>query len=299
MNTTLPRPSGITRIGACIIATLGLGIASALATPTVKLNLGGKVFGKDLEIDASSGTWHLSASKAYSYKLLGTCTGTGALANVVPPGTPISTFLNFLKPGSGSSLSGVYDNPSGDLGFVVLEKTYTGTKTLPSIGAVTLSAKITGGTSDNGEVYLKVDHVTFTSASPTPLGTIVFDSGAQFVVSAAPQIQFNAAGQPPVSEGAGSIKILVTRYGNTKGVAKAKYTTVDGTASSIGNKDFTAQSGTVTFGNKVTKQFITIPITDTLIKDKTRKFTVVLSTPNKGTVLGTKLVNTVAISDNE
>lgn len=306
MKTILSHNSSFARGGALVIASLGLAVVSAFAVPTVELKVGGKdkngddfEFGKGLELNATSGTWVLSPSKAYSYKLVGTCTGTGALAGAFPKGTPITTFLNFLKPGSGSTLAGLYDNPTGKLGFVVLDKTYTGDRTLPGYGAVTLSAKITAGVKSNGEVYLNVTEVNFTSATPGPLGTIKFDNGAKFIINAAPQIQFKAKGQTAFSEGSGNIQISVTRFGNIKGATSVKFATVDGTASSVGNLDFVSTTGVINFAAKDSEEFITIPVTDNATKDGNRKFTIVLSDPKKGSVLGKNTVNTVVISDND
>ncbi|MEO5913979.1 MAG: Calx-beta domain-containing protein [Luteolibacter sp.] len=307
MKTLEPRTSGLARIGA-VVATLGLAVVGAFATPTVQLNVGGKdkngddyEFGKGIELHASSGTWVLSKSKGYSYKLVGTCTGTGALATAFPAGTPISTFLNYLKPGSGSTLSGSYSNPSGQLDFEVLHKTYTGNKTLPGLGAVTLSATIIAGTKLSGEVYLDVTDVDFTSTNPTPLGTIKFDKGAKFIINTAPQVQFFTK-VPFGNENSpsGTIDVVVTRYGNLKGVAKVHYETSDGTASSVLNKDFTAQNGNVTFNSKDTEETISIPITNNAIHDKNRKFTITL-TPLaiNGAVLGPKSVATVTIVDDD
>ncbi len=306
MKTNYPALSGITRTGAIIATTLGLAVVSAFATPTVELKVGGKdkngkdfEFGKGIELNATSGTWRLSASKAYTYKLVGTCTGTGALAGAFPKGTPITTFLNFLKPGDGSLVAGIYDNPKGRLGFKVIDKTFVGNKTLPNFGKVTLSAKVVAGTTSTGEVYLNVTEVKFTSTNPTPLGTIKFDKGAKFIINTAPQIQFNAKGQEPFLESVENVQILVTRFGNTKGRTTVNYTTVDDTAISIGDLDFKATAGTLVFEKNVTEAFITVPITDNLIDQPNRSFKIVLSTPQAGSVIGRNPENTVVINDND
>ncbi len=299
MKTILPNTSGFARTGALVIASLGFAAVSAFAVPTVVLKVGGKnaEFGPGLDLNASSGKWVLTASKAYSYELEGTCSGTGALAGVIPKGTPISTFLSFITPGSGSLIEGIYNNPKGKLGFTVINETFTGTKTLKNFGKVTLSAKVVAGTKTNGEVYLSVTEVKFTSKNPTPLGTVKFDKGAKFTVNAAPQIQFNAKGQEPFLENVGTAQILVTRFGNTKGATTINYTTVDGTA--ISGVDYTLTAGTLTFADGDSEEFITVPITDNAVDQSNRSFKIVLSSPQPGSVIGRNPENTVFINDND
>jgi hypothetical protein len=296
MKTTPFCMSHVTRTGAIIISALGLGVVGAFAAnPIVKVPINGDEFGKGLEIHATSGSKKLPRSKGYSYEIQGTCSGTGSLVNLIPPGTPVSKFINFLAPGKSKFISGFYDNPSLDREIVAIDRVFTGTKTVPSLGAVTLSAKITAGTLASGEVYFDVTNVKFSSTNAAKPGTIKFDSGAKFVISAAPEIQFKAKGQS-INEGQGSINIQVTRFGNKRGVATAFYETVDGTA----NGDaYTMTSGKITFANNETNKIITVPILDNAVKDGYRKFTVVLSSPKKGTVLGTKVETTVGIFDND
>lgn len=296
----------LTRTAAVVVSTLAFALVSAFATPTVTLKIGGKdkngdsfEFGKGLEINATSGSWRLSASKAYSYKVVGTCSGTGAMAKLVPPGTPISALLNTIKPGSGGVLSGVYANPGGKLNFKAIDRTVQGVVPVSGLGNVTFSAKIVAGTTGTGEVYLNVTNVSFTSTKSSNLGTIKFDTGAKFIINTAPQIQFKAKGQTPFGESSGSIQISVTRFGFTKTSSTIDYVTVDGTASSIADQDFTATSGTLTFPKNVTELFVTIPITDNATIDGSRKFTIVLSNPKSGSVIGKNPVNTVVISDND
>ncbi len=288
--------SHFTRTGAIIISTLGFGVVGAFAaSPILKLPINGEEFGEGLEIHVTSGSKKLPLSKGYSYDIEGTCSGTGSLVNLVPPGTPISKFINFLSPGKSKFISGFYDNSGLDREIAAIDKTFTGTRTVPSLGAVTLSAKITAGTLASGEVYFDVTEVTIDSANAAKPGTIKFDSGAKFVISAAPEIQFKAKGQS-VTEGQDSIDIQVTRFGNKRGVATAFYETVDGTAN---GDDYTTTSGKITFANNETNKVITVPILDNAEKDGYRKFTVILKSPKKGTVLGSKVETTVGIFDND
>lgn len=297
MKTTLHAPSGIARTGAIITAILGFAAVTAFARTTVNLKIGGKgfEFGQGVELKASSGSQRLIPSQSFTYRIVGTCTGTGALARAFPAKTPISTFLNLLKPGNGALVAGTYPNPSGKLGFTVINQTFTGTRKINKFGDVTLSAKVVAGTRTNGEVYLEVTQVKVTSANKAPLGTIQFDRGAKFIVDIAPLIQFNAKGQAAFAENVGTVQILVTRFGNTKGATTINYTTVNDTA--VSDLDFTPTAGTLSFADGDTEEFITVPIINRPEANGRRSFKIVLSSPQAGSVIGRNPENTVVIID--
>jgi hypothetical protein len=68
-----------------------------------------------------------------------------------------------------------------------------------------------------------------------------------------------------VGEGAGSALITVQRTGGTSGTATVQYSTSNGSA--VAGSDYSAVSGTLTFGNGVSSQTFTVPITqDTLVE---------------------------------
>lgn len=284
------------RIGACIIATFGLGVVGASALqPSVKVPLGGEEFGKNLEIHVSSGDRLIAASESYTYQMVGSCAGTDDLAKLIPAGTPISTFLNKLSAGNSKYISGIYANPGGALPITVIDRKFSGKLTYPSVGLVTLSATIKAGITNTGEAYLDVVDVVVNSPGTTLKGTIKFQSGSKFVITTAPLIQFKTPTRSTL-ENSGTVDIYVTRFGNLKGTASADYTTVPGTADS---SDYTPVSGTVVFANGETQQTITVPITDNADKDGTRVFALTLSSPNKGSVIGPKNIINVTIRDDD
>ena len=283
------------RVGASIIATLGLGIACASALqPSVKVPLGGEEFGKNLEIHVSSGDRVIALSESYTYSVVGSCAGTDDLAKLIPAGTPISTFLNMLSKGNSKYIAGIYDNPTNARVVTPIDRNFSGKLTYPKVGVVTLSASIKAGINANGEAYIDVFDVVVNSAT-TLKGTIKFQSGSKFVISTAPLIQFKTPTRN-TSENSGTVEIYVTRFGNLKGTASANYTTVPGTADAT---DYTPVSGTVIFPNNVTQQTITVPILDNADKDGTRVFALTLSEPNKGSVIGPKDIINVTIQDDE
>ena len=101
-----------------------------------------------------------------------------------------------------------------------------------------------------------------------------------------------------VSEGA-IATLTVTRTGGTLGTAIVSYATGPGSATS--GTDYTARTGTLTFGPGVTSQTITVPtINDTLVEGP-ETFTVALSSPSPAASvsLGSPAAATVTINDND
>jgi len=288
MKTTLFNQPAIVRFFSCAAAVLGLGMAPVLAasSPIITLPLGSQDFGVGNEIHVTSKA-ALAPSVSYKYRVQGTCVGTGALAGLVKSGTPISALFDSVK------LSGTYSNPGGKLPIVVFNKKYSKTTTIKGVGKVTLSAVVKGGTEANGKVYFDVTKVKITSANPLPAGTIRFEKGAKLVITAAPVIQFKATAKN-VSESGGKIDLIVTKLGYDK--ATIQYSTADLDADA---GDYTPATGTVNFGLKNNEQIIPITILPNNVKDGFRKFTVTLSSPSSGAILGSKTVVTVGILDDD
>jgi Calx-beta domain len=285
MKTTLFNPSSFARLGACVVATLGLGIASAVAVPSVTLLVGGQDFGPGNTMKATSKAL-LSPSVAYEFSVEGTCVGTGGLKKLVKPGTPISVFFNKL------TLSGTYDNPSGKLPITIFNKTYKATQTINGV-PVTISAKVKGGTEANGKVYFEVTNVKVTSPAPLPDGTIRFEPGAKVVISAVPVVQFKTISKN-VSESGGTVEVEISKIG--KGACSVTLTSADLNAN---NTHYTPVSQTVSFGTSLTKVVVPVTILPNTVKDGYRKFTLTLSSPTNGAVLGTKKVQTIGILDDD
>jgi hypothetical protein len=101
-----------------------------------------------------------------------------------------------------------------------------------------------------------------------------------------------------VSENGSSVSISVARLLNTAGAVTVNYATVAGTATA--GVDFTSASGTLSWadGEAGTKSFNVTILEDSLVEaDET--FTVTLSNPTGGAVLGSPATATVTILENE
>lgn len=279
---------------ASIVAVLAVSTTASFAAPNAVLKVGGKKFGDGQQIKVVS-QGKISASKLFKYKLDGTVTGSGPVAKLAPAGTPIGKFLDALEPGTSKELSGSFSNPSGKLPVEFINRKISGNKTVPGVGVVSVKALITGGADASGKVYLNVTGVKVKSNGASVPGFIKFDKGATLSVDIASVITLSATNQG-VDEDAGSVNVVVFRTGNLKGAASVQYATAFGTANET---HFTPTSGTLTFANGEKQKTISVPITGNTINDTSRNFTLTLSSPGSGVVLGTKLTNTINIFDND
>ncbi len=190
--------------------------------------------------------------------------------------------------GNGSALSGLdYTATTGTV-------TFNGGETSKTVRIPILDDTLAEG----NETF------TFTLSNPTGGATLATPSTAVItivdneVVSA---LKFGSAVYS-VNEGAGSVTLTVLRTPSTSSDVRVNFATADGTAissSPTGLNDFTATTGTLTFGAGNASATIVIPIIQDTRAEGNETFTVVLSNPQGGATLGTPSVATVTIVDDE
>lgn len=109
-----------------------------------------------------------------------------------------------------------------------------------------------------------------------------------------------ATAQVSEAAGTGSVQIDVERVGGSLGAVGVQATTADGTA--LAGSDYTAPLVPVPLawadGEKGTRSF-TIPITNDTVHEQDEDFTVVLSSPTGGAVLGVPSTETVTIQNDD
>jgi len=183
----------------------------------------------------------------------------------------------------------------------------------PPTVSLRLSGGQTGTTTTNPDgsfAFTGLPFCTDFTVTPDPLENYTF-SPSSVTVTPANQNNPNQASpffnaipklvgfsQPSftVGEGAGSVKISVTRSGDISAPATVFYQTADGTASD--RSDYLAAIGTLRFGpNESTKQ-ITVFATDDVRPEPSETFTLTLSAPS-GALLGTLSTLVVTITDND
>ena len=104
-------------------------------------------------------------------------------------------------------------------------------------------------------------------------------------------------GSYSVSEGAGSVLIGVARSGDGSSPIAVDYSTAAGTA--VAGIDFSAVSGTLSFGPGEKVKTFTVPILNDAVKEQKTSFRVTLTNPAGAAVLGAQKTATVTILDND
>jgi hypothetical protein len=186
-------------------------------------------------------------------------------------------------------------------------QTTTGTATIPAgATSATVSVPICGDTLAEGAETLRLDLGTTTNAivlDGQGVGTITDDDQAG-------TLSFGAA-TAQVSEGAGSVTLTVQRSGvDPAGAARGQragpsaiaaidvgFSTSNGTA--IAGSDYTATTGTLTFGVGETTKTVTIPLVADEVIEPNETFSVTLSGPTGGAILGATATATVTIVDDD
>lgn len=101
-----------------------------------------------------------------------------------------------------------------------------------------------------------------------------------------------------VSEGAGSVAVIVTRTLGQAGDVTVRYAT-RGSLTAIADVDYSTMFGTLTFAANQTAAVINIPIIDDGLIELSEQFDVILFEPGGGGALGAVTTATVTILDNE
>ncbi|HLM56629.1 MAG TPA: Calx-beta domain-containing protein, partial [Pyrinomonadaceae bacterium] len=105
-----------------------------------------------------------------------------------------------------------------------------------------------------------------------------------------------AAASVSASEGAGSVRLTVTRTGDLSLPARVDYATSDGTAGD--RADYTAAFGTLRFGAEETTKTLDVFVTDDRFAEGPESFSVTLSNA-AGATLGAVPTATVNVADND
>lgn len=297
MKTThTPITAGFVRRSLLVAVSLGFSTMAATAAPVVTVPLAGEEFGTSVNARAES-TGLVSPAKAYFYRITGSCHGTGDFQDAVPENTKFAELLNDIQEGAAAALSGTKRNADGDLPFVVLDKTVSGTKDF-----VTFSLTLRIAIESDGRVVFEARDLSATSPFGNLSGSIVFEPGTKMVVGVAPVIKMVTETQSVLENvPSGFAAVKVTRTGNLNVESSVNYKTVEGTATAgpDATDDFKSVSGKLTFlpGDDGPKT-IKVPIKNNALKDGNRNFKVNLINPVTA-VLGDVTTTVVTIKSDE
>ncbi|MFC0212413.1 Calx-beta domain-containing protein [Paenibacillus chartarius] len=100
-----------------------------------------------------------------------------------------------------------------------------------------------------------------------------------------------------IIEGEGALTLTINRTNGSDGEVSVDYSTINGTAES--GADFEAATGTLYYAEGETSKTISIPIRDNATLELPEYFTISLSHPTNGAVLGAIAQATVRIADND
>jgi uncharacterized delta-60 repeat protein len=205
----------------------------------------------------------------------------------------------------------------------------TATRTVASVGAVSVSFATADGTAAAGSDYtaasgtlswanleagsktmsitvlddaIEETDETFVVTLSNPTGSVQLGTATTTVTiednDANPgTLRFTVATRD-VSEAAATVQIDVERFGGSLGEVTVAYATADGTA--LAGGDYTTTSGTLTWidGARDTRSF-SVPIVNDTAREGDETFVLTLSNPTGGAVLGTPSTETVTITNDD
>jgi hypothetical protein len=95
----------------------------------------------------------------------------------------------------------------------------------------------------------------------------------------------------------GEALFYIRRNGGSTGRVSVDYATANGSATA--GSDYTATSGTLTFADGISEAIVSVLISDDATVEPNETFTLTLSNPTNGVVLGTPITATATIVDND
>lgn len=164
------------------------------------------------------------------------------------------------------------------------------------------SMTVTVPITDDGEVE-NDETFNLTISSPTGGATVGAANSAVATIVDNDVVVVNPGEftlSPPtlsVNESGMTASFTVTRSGGTDGEVTVDFATANGTATA--GSDFTANNGTLTFGDGVGTMVITVDIIDDAADEMDETFTVAISNPTGGATLGAAVSSTATIIDND
>ncbi len=148
----------------------------------------------------------------------------------------------------------------------------------------------------SGDVYYQFASWSDGGAAAHYVYTPATDTTYKATFRLMPQRLSFAASAYTVDEGAGSVKIVVTRTFGTRGELLVDYATSDGTATA--GSDYTRRAATLRFLDGQTSRTVILSITDDALAEPDETISVVLTNP-RGAVLVSPRATIVTITDND
>jgi hypothetical protein len=157
---------------------------------------------------------------------------------------------------------------------------------------LTVAAWFNGDLVDTGAGNASVLYSTTAASANLPVAAVLTPGAAN-----EPGMLFRFATATARADEGATLTVEVTRIGNVSGAADVSYATADGSA--LAGSDYTAASGTLSFAANETSKTFTVTILDDSVVDINETFTVTLSAPTSGALVGLPGTITVTIVDND
>jgi hypothetical protein len=266
-----------------VAAAMCLAASSAHAEASVRIDLSNHSFAVGSNMCVES-TRFLDPSKAYTYSINGTISarGFGSAFDALYQNKKIDEVLKSTKD--------VLLNSAGTLPVGPIKKSYAKT-----VSGAALSYSNSSLIDSKGKAVFAINNFKASLGSVPLTGGFVFGKGSYIEVYVAPVIEFAPEDSRNVRETLGSVDIVVLRQVCGKGSYTVNYKTVDGTATA--GDDYATKQGTLTFNEGEYSKTITVSILNLTPTDALRSFTMELSSPSKGSVLGARTVKTINITN--
>ena len=175
-----------------------------------------------------------------------------------------------------------------------MRTTVLGRATALTVCALALAACGSASVTPNANQALSGNSSTSTTSGT---GTATAGSGTTTTTTtttAADPVAFSSSTYD-VNQGIPTVTVTVTRSGPSTEAITVDYATADGTA--LAGADYTSASGTLEWAeNDSTPQSITIPVSSAVAFSGTKSFSILLSNPSVGAVIGSPSSATVTIT---
>ncbi|HEU5179236.1 MAG TPA: Calx-beta domain-containing protein [Candidatus Polarisedimenticolia bacterium] len=138
--------------------------------------------------------------------------------------------------------------------------------------------------------------VNLSLSAPTGGASLGSPSAAVLTIRDVVKVQFSAATYS-VSEASATATVTVTRTGGSAGTVTVNYAVSNGSAQA--GADFTAVSGTLSFGAGVLSKTFTVPILNDAVDEFDETVSLTLSNPTGAAMLGSPAAAVLTIGDND
>nr|WP_314707222.1 autotransporter domain-containing protein [uncultured Comamonas sp.] len=294
--------------------------SAAQQTQTITfLNPGPQIFGTTPTLTATSssgltptftssttGVCTITSSGVLTFVTAGSCTidadQAGNATYAQAPYVPQTFTVNAVVPGApvvGVATAGdtqatvTFTAPASNGGAAIIAGGYTVTASPGGASATGSSSPITVTGLTNGLPYTFT--VTATNSAGTGIASAASNSVTPGTLAPLPSLSINDVSRPEGNAGTTAFIFTVTLTPASASAVSVDYATIDDTAKA--GSDYTAASGTLTFGPGVTTHTLTVLVNGNTVVEPNKIFFVNLSNSTNATIVDAQGVGTILNDD--